>query len=295
MYMCNQSLCNHFAAKLEMSCLFILLQVRMDDKLHICLALHIRMDSSRFLVLLAEEEAIIEVPPTLQNCVVKRSEPISESSSMWLVRKHMLELGACTITQIHAVIYSHELDVQKLMSLFEDNNQTTSELSTEGSNFLHDVLLGHLRISTEREHDRDLPEIIFEGCEPEWTQLPETLKSVSFTLRWGLVQSHVSNGTCQWVQYHVYVTKDEDSRGSSSVSRSDAEFLGVAVTKAFFVHDLLVPSACNTLNFHVQAHCACGLPGAFSPACSVDVSRINHQHWGSGSDPSQPLLGENAV
>ncbi|KAG0618838.1 hypothetical protein M758_4G094900 [Ceratodon purpureus] len=266
------------------------------DNLNICLALHIQMDSSRFLVLLADEEAIIDVPPNLQSCVVKRSDPISESSGMWLVRKHILELGACTITQIHAAVYSHELDVQKLMSLFEDNNnQITSKLSTQENNFLNEVLLGHLRISTEPEHDRDLPKIVFEGCQSEWTQLSETSKSVSLTLRWGLLQSHVSNGNCQWVQYHVYVTKDEDSRGSSSVSRSDPEFLGVAVTQAFVVQDLLVPNSCNKLNFHVQAHCACGLPGALSPACSVDVSRSTYQDWGSGSDSSQLLLSEHAV
>ena len=280
-----------------MSRFFLLLQVQADDQLNICLALHIQMDSSRFLVLLVEEEANVEVPPTMQNCVVKRSEPTSESSTKWLVRKHLLELGACTVTQIHAVVYSHELDVQKLMSLVEDNNnnQITSKLSTQESKFLHGVLLGHLRISPDREHDRPLPRIIFEGCQPEWTQVSETSKSVSLTLRWGLVQSDVLNGNCQWVQYHVYVTKDEESSGSSSVSRSDAEFLGVAVTQAFSVQDLLVPSSCNTLNFHVQPHCACGLPGAFYSADPLDITHINHRDVGSGSDPSLPLLSEDTV
>lgn len=294
--MCNQALCRYFAAKIEMSRFFLLLKVQVDDKLHICLALHIQMDSSRFLVLLVEEDANVEVPATVQNCVVKRSEPISESSSKWLVRKHMLELGACTIAQVHAVVYSHELDVQKLMSLVEDNNnQITSKLSTQESNLVHSVLLGHLRISSEREHDRDLPKIVFEGCQPEWTQISETSKSVNLTLRWGLIQSHTPNGNCRWVQYHVYVTKDEESRESSSVNRRNAEFLGVAVIQAFSAQDLLVPSSCNTLTFRVQPHCACGLPGAFSPACPVDVSRITRHHRGSGSDPSQPLLNEDAV
>lgn len=263
-----------------------------------CLALHISRENSRLLVFLVEEDGDVEVPPTLQNFVVNRCMANAEGSSKWTVREHMLELSTCNINQIYAVVYSRDLDVQRLLSLVEENNQTTTELSTNAvgmkeGQFLHGVLLGHLRISTKQDHDRDLPQMIFEGCQPEWTQKSETWKSVSLTLRWGLVQRQLQNGGCQWVQYHVYVTKDDESGGAAAfASRTDPEYLGVAVIQAFSVQELLIPSTCNILHFHVQAQCACGLPGAFSPACSVDVSHTTYQRWSSDADPLQPLMDD---
>jgi len=234
-----------------------------------------------------EEDGDVEVPPT---CVVNRSMANTDGSSKWKLREHMLELGTYNIDQIYAVAYSHDFDVQKLLPLVDDNSKSFNTLGTNGSRFSHGVLLGHLRISTQGQHDRDLPQIIFEGCQPEWTQKSETRKSVNLTLRWGLMQGYVQNGGCQWVQYHVYVTKDEESGGPG---RRDPEYLGVAVVQAFCVQDLLIPSSCNMLHFHVQAQCACGLPGAFSPTCPVDVSHTNYQRWSSDSDPSQPLIGDS--
>lgn len=260
-------------------------QVQVDDELHMCLALHISQENSRFLVLLVDEEGDIELPPTLQNCVINGSMVNAQGSSKWTIREHMLELPTCTIDHIYAVVYSHDLDVQKLVSLTEDTPKSSNAVGMKENKFSKAVLLGHVRISTNREHDRDLPQITFEGCQPELAQQSEALKSVSLNLRWGLVQGHVPNGGCRWVQYHVYVTKDEE----------EPEFLGVAVVQAFSVQELLISSSCNMITFHVQAQCACGLPGQFSSACPVDVSHIHHQRWSSDSDRSQPLLSDDAV
>lgn len=278
--------------------------VHVDDQLHICIALIIHRESSRIVVLLVEEGSQVQVPSTLKNCVVQQAtrkadlETLNSESNKWIVRKHVLELGICALSQIYAVTYSHELDVKKLISLVEDNTLTTRTLITDsvaGSKdpeILHGML-GHLRISTEREHDRELPNIVFEGCEPQWTQKSEAWKSVSLTLRWGLVQMHSSPGNCQWVQYHVYISKDGESRGCS-VSRGDPEFLGVSVVKAFSVQDLLISSSCTMLNFHVQAHCACGLPGALTAPCIVSNSNSNPSSH-LDSDISGPVLKKHAV
>uniref|UniRef100_A0A7I4FNY7 mannosyl-glycoprotein endo-beta-N-acetylglucosaminidase n=1 Tax=Physcomitrium patens TaxID=3218 RepID=A0A7I4FNY7_PHYPA len=278
--------------------------VHVDDQLHICIALIIHRESSRIVVLLVEEGSQVQVPSTLKNCVVQQAtrkadlETLNSESNKWIVRKHVLELGICALSQIYAVTYSHELDVKKLISLVEDNTLTTRTLITDsvaGSKdpeILHGML-GHLRISTEREHDRELPNIVFEGCEPQWTQKSEAWKSVSLTLRWGLVQMHSSPGNCQWVQYHVYISKDGESRGCS-VSRGDPEFLGVSVVKAFSVQDLLISSSCTMLNFHVQAHCTCGLPGALTAPCIVSNSNSNPSSH-LDSDISGPVLNKHAV
>jgi hypothetical protein len=240
--------------------------VQESEKLHTCFALHISKENSTLIILLVEQDCN---PKPTPNTII--NHPVTNTTiNNWTLREHILSLGTYTITQIHAVAYTHTLNPEHLLSITEP-----SESSTDSAN---QALIGHIRISKDQGHDRELPSIVFEACEPEWS----TRESVNVSLRWGLVQGALKTGGCHWDKYHLYVAKDEEER----------EFLGVAVVQAFAVEEMVVSEGCKVLRFYVQAICACGLSGEVVPACDVDVEKSK---FGREEDSSsqQPLIDDH--
>lgn len=285
------------------------MQVLLETKLQVSLALRISRDNSWFLVLLVGGNEDIHIPLSSQRFVVKypapnATVPQASRNNKWTIRNHVLEFGTCILNQIYAVTYSQNLDGDCLLSIIEGNihrnNNKVTDDDLDGVGAAGDddasccALLGHVRIATTAQHDSTLPAILFEGCHPDVEEVTGGQKSVSLTLRWGLdIRSGIQEGSCKWVQYHVYLTKMDqmELRGDSSESGlgSTLEFLGVAVVQAFSVNKLLVDASCQNLSFRVRPQCMCGVWGRPTES-TINIPLVFSKHWVPTSDPSQALL-----
>ena len=298
------------------NCGCLSVQVLLETRLQVCLALRMSRDNTWFLVLLVGDNEDIQIPPSSQQFVVKYPTPNDivpqpSRNNKWSIRNHVLEFGTCILNQIYAVTYSQNLDGDRLLSIIEgtvnaNNSKVTGDavdgMATAGDDAASCcAYLGHVRIATSAQHDSTLPSILFEGCDLDMDEVTGGQRFVSLTLRWGLdIRGGLQQGLCRWVQYHVYLTKQDqmELRGDTSESelRSTLEFLGIAVVQAFSVNKLLVDNSCQKLVFSVRPQCACGVWGQPTES-PIDVPAVFSKHWAPTSDPSQPLLSmmENTV
>lgn len=294
----------------------VCLQVLLETRLQVCLALRMSRDNSWFLVLLMGDNEDIQIPLSSQRFVVKYPTPNdiviqASRNNKWSIRNHVFECGTCILDQIYAVTYSQNLDGDRLFSIIEGNvhvnNSEVTGDDLDGMAAAGDdaasccALLGHVRIATSAQHDSTLPGILFEGCHLDMDEVTGEQRSVSLTLRWGLdIRGGIQQGLCRWVQYHVFLTKQDqmELRGDNSESglRSTLEFLGIAVVQAFSVNKLLVDTSCQKLVFSVRPQCVCGVWGQPTES-PVNIPAVFSEHWAPTSDPSQPLLSmmENTV
>lgn len=173
----------------------------------------------------------------------------------WIIQESSLSMNGYTLTEINAVCYKSLNPRQRQTSRVPDDDEET--VTGVSSNF--DAILGHIKITDSKDDPVFPPSAawLVEGQKIRWTPPSMTSKYLSVKIKWKLRDGMDSASYPKYNMFFEQITKRE------ALNRKRVEggrqFLGVAVTEAFYVSDFAVSSEAARLRFIIQV---CNVDGS---------------------------------
>ncbi|XP_059666789.1 cytosolic endo-beta-N-acetylglucosaminidase 1-like [Cornus florida] len=168
-----------------------------------------------------------------------------ETAPGWVIQESSIAMNGYTLTEIHAVCYQSNPEVN------EDNS-----LARSPSEYF--AVLGHITVRTSEKNSMFPPSTswLVEGQYINWTSGSQGSKTLSVKVLWKLKDGDSS----EFPKYNIYVEKlATNAVGETGKMHGVPEYLGVAQVEAFYVSDLVVPLDTSSLKFIIQV---CGNDGA---------------------------------
>lgn len=169
-----------------------------------------------------------------------------EDAPGWILQESSINMVGDVLTEIRVVCYSSKPAVKTFQSEYQDDQMALSTGQSE-----YHAVLGHLLV-TASSCELDFPPStswIVEGQHIKWSANSYGSKKLSMKLVWKLKDGDTS----VFSNYNIYVQKVKGAVEDA------AEYLGVAKVEAFYISDLVFPSATTSLKFLIQL---CNLDGA---------------------------------
>lgn len=171
-----------------------------------------------------------------------------ETSPEWIIQETSVKMEGSTLTGIHALCYKSNPKSESL-------DQPTSSQ--------YYAVLGHISIKSSASNMVFPPASQWhvESQNLNWRSNSQGHKTLSLKIIWTLN----SNIASVFSKYNIYV----ENEGNESAQAS--KYVGVALTEAYYVSDLLVPDEVSSLKFIIQA---CGFDGAFQELVDSPFLRL---------------------
>ncbi|XP_059666790.1 cytosolic endo-beta-N-acetylglucosaminidase 1-like [Cornus florida] len=187
-----------------------------------------------------------------------------ETAPGWVIQESSIAMNGYTLTEIHAVCYQSNPEVN------EDNS-----LAHSLSEYF--AVLGHITVRTSEMNSIFPPSTswLVEGQYIKWTSGSQGSKTLSVKVIWKLKDGDAS----VFPKYNIYVERLAARAVGEQGKMLDGvqEYLGEAQVEAFYVSDLVFPSDTSSLKFIIQV---CATDGACltlddSPSFQLNVEGMN--------------------
>ncbi|XP_027110733.1 cytosolic endo-beta-N-acetylglucosaminidase 1-like isoform X1 [Coffea arabica] len=184
--------------------------------------------------------------------IMPRRVTNAEAAPEWIVQESSIAMGGYTLTEIHAVCYMATPLVTGSQLEPDDPNSSLALSQSEYS-----AVLGHLNVHMPSQNSDFPPSASWTvgGEYIKWSSGSEGSKEFSVKLIWQLKDGKDS----AFPMFNIYVQKLVDPKLTDKMLAEVAEFLGVAEVEAFYISDLILPSATSSLKFIIQV---CNFDGA---------------------------------